>query len=157
ASLAETQFASASHASEPRANAEKHNPGGLRDGPSTASGSPAPTSAGRLPSGANARQCVGTSSKSQAIAINLSIQEAVFYRDGCEVGSSPITSGRRGLRTPLGRYHIDAKYSPITFHSPWPTSSPYYFAPETAEYAIHFAAGGFFIHSAPWEPMSAYG
>ena len=81
----------------------------------------------------------------------------VFYDDGCVAGQSLVTTGRPGLRTPTGTFHIYAKFSPITFSSQWPTSSPYYFAPEKASYGMEFRGGGFFIHDAPWEPSSGFG
>jgi lipoprotein-anchoring transpeptidase ErfK/SrfK len=93
----------------------------------------------------------------KVIDVDLATQEAVFYDDGCIAGQSAVTTGRAGLRTPLGTYHIYAKYSPITFISPWPTSSPYYYTPEHAEYGMLFRSGGFFIHDAPWEPSTAFG
>ncbi len=93
----------------------------------------------------------------KVIDVNLTTQSAVFYDDGCVAGSSPITSGMAGLRTPAGTYHIYAKYTPITFYSQWPASSPYYYAPEKAAFGMEFASGGFFFHDAPWEPSTAFG
>jgi hypothetical protein len=93
----------------------------------------------------------------KVIDIDLTSQSAAFYDDGCMAGSSLVTSGRAGLRTPTGTYHIYAKYSPITFISPWPKSSPYYYTPEKAQYGMEFRGGGFFIHDAPWEPSTGFG
>jgi len=93
----------------------------------------------------------------KVIEVNLTAQDAIFYDNGCAAGSSPITSGMAGLRTPAGTYHVYAKYTPITFYSQWPTSSPYYYAPEKAEFGMEFASGGFFFHDAPWEPSTAFG
>jgi hypothetical protein len=93
----------------------------------------------------------------KVIDVNLTTQSAVYYDDGCIAGSSLVTTGMAGLRTPTGTFHIYAKYSPITFISPWPTSSPYYYSPENAQYGMEFRGGGFFIHDAPWEPSTAFG
>ncbi len=93
----------------------------------------------------------------KVIDVNLTTQSAVFYDDGCIAGTSLVTTGRAGLRTPTGTFHIYAKYSPITFISPWPQSSPYYYSPENAQYGMEFRGGGFFIHDAPWEPATAFG
>jgi L,D-transpeptidase catalytic domain len=93
----------------------------------------------------------------KVIDVNLTTQSAVFYDDGCLAGSSLVTTGRAGLRTPTGTYHIYAKYSPIRFISPWPMSSPYYYTPEDAQYGMEFRGGGFFIHDAPWEPSTGFG
>ncbi|MGA7913104.1 MAG: L,D-transpeptidase, partial [Candidatus Dormiibacterota bacterium] len=93
----------------------------------------------------------------KVIDVNLTRQSAVFYDDGCTAGSSLVTTGRAGLRTPTGTYHIYAKYSPITFISAWPPSSPWYYTPENAQYGMEFRRGGFFIHDAPWEPSTAFG
>ena len=90
----------------------------------------------------------------KVIDIDVTTQSAVFFDDGCIAGTSLVTTGRAGLRTPTGTFHIYAKYSPITFISPWPQSSPYYYSPENAQYAMEFRGGGFFIHDAPWEPST---
>ena len=88
----------------------------------------------------------------KVIDVDLTTQSAVFFDDGCVAGESLVTTGRAGLRTPTGTFHIYRKVSPITLISPWPKSSPYYYSPENAEYAMEFLGGGFFIHDAPWEP-----
>jgi len=93
----------------------------------------------------------------KVIDIDVTTQAAIFFEDGCIDGSSLVTTGRPGLRTPLGTFRLYAKYSPITLISPWPQSSPYYYSPEHADYAMEFLRGGFFIHDAPWEPSTAYG
>lgn len=93
----------------------------------------------------------------KVIDIDVTTQSAVFFDDGCIAGSTLVTTGRPGLRTPTGTFHIYAKYSPITLISQWPKSSPYYYTPEKANYAMEFLRGGFFIHDAPWERTSVYG
>jgi hypothetical protein len=93
----------------------------------------------------------------KVIDVDVTTQSVVFFDDGCIAGTSLVTTGRPGLRTPTGTFHIYAKYSPITLISPWPQSSPYYYSPEHAQYAMEFLRGGFFIHDAPREPSSAYG
>jgi hypothetical protein len=93
----------------------------------------------------------------KVIDVDVTTQSAIFFDDGCLAGSALVTTGRPGLRTPTGTFHIYAKYSPITLISPWPQSSPYYYSPENAQYAMEFLRGGFFIHDAPWEPTSAFG
>ncbi|HEY6470773.1 MAG TPA: L,D-transpeptidase [Candidatus Dormibacteraeota bacterium] len=93
----------------------------------------------------------------KVIDVDLTTQSAVFYDDGCVAGSSLVTTGMPGLRTPTGTYHIYAKYSPITFISPWPKSSKYYYSPESAQYGMEFRGGGFFLHDAPWEPSTGFG
>jgi lipoprotein-anchoring transpeptidase ErfK/SrfK len=59
------------------------------------------------------------------------------------------------MPTPLGVYHVLARYSPYRFVSPWPYGSPYYYAPSWTNYALPFRADGYFIHDAPWR--SVYG
>ena len=93
----------------------------------------------------------------KVIDVDVTTQSAIFFDDGCIEGSTLVTTGRPGLRTPTGTFHIYAKYSPITLISPWPKSSPYYYTPENAAYAMEFLRGGFFIHDAPWEPSSGFG
>lgn len=89
------------------------------------------------------------------IIISLS-QQRLYAYDGTKLYlSSLVTTGNRALPTPTGIYHIMAKFHPYTFISPWPKSSPYYYAPSPVHYAMLFRAGGYFIHDAPWR--SAFG
>jgi len=48
-------------------------------------------------------------SGSPAVVINLTNQEAYFYKGGALVGMSPISSGREGYRTPSGSFSIIQK------------------------------------------------
>jgi lipoprotein-anchoring transpeptidase ErfK/SrfK len=41
-----------------------------------------------------------------AISINLTEQRARFFRDGKEVGQSPVSSGKRGFETPTGSFTV---------------------------------------------------
>ncbi len=89
------------------------------------------------------------------IIISLS-QQRLYAYDGTRLFlSSLVTTGNRALPTPTGIYHIMAKFHPYTFISPWPKSSPDYYAPSPVNYAMLFRAGGYFIHDAPWR--SAFG
>ena len=93
----------------------------------------------------------------KVITINLSLQEMVFYQDGCAVKATPVSTGRPQLRTPTGTFHIFDKQSPFIFHSAWPPSSPYWYPDSPVSWVMEFASGGYFIHDAPWESPGAYG
>jgi len=95
----------------------------------------------------------------KAIVINLTLQEALFYQNGCVLEATPVTSGRRDERTPTGTFHVFRKDSPVLFTSWAPRSSPYWYPPERANYALEFTVvrAGIFLHDAPWEPTSAFG
>jgi lipoprotein-anchoring transpeptidase ErfK/SrfK len=95
----------------------------------------------------------------KAIVINLTLQEALFYQNGCVLEATPITSGRRNERTPDGTFHVFRKDSPVLFTSWAPRSSPYWYPPERANYALEFTVvrAGIFLHDAPWEPTEAFG
>jgi lipoprotein-anchoring transpeptidase ErfK/SrfK len=93
------------------------------------------------------------SSRGQVILVSLSQQWLWAYRDGALVFANPVATGRDYLRTPLGVYQIDYKRADVTFYSPWPRSSPFYYSPEHINYALNFRAGGFYIHDAPWRQM----
>jgi len=84
------------------------------------------------------------------IIVRLSQEELDAYDNGQLFVSAPVATGRPQLPTPTGIYHIFAKYSPYRFISPWPAGSPYYYLPSTANYAMEWAQGGYFIHDAPW-------
>jgi lipoprotein-anchoring transpeptidase ErfK/SrfK len=89
------------------------------------------------------------------IVVSLSQQRLVAYNGNHVLLTSLVTTGNRALPTPVGTYHILAKFSPFTFRSPWPKSSQFYYPPSKVQYAMLFQEGGYFIHDAPWR--SAFG
>ena len=89
------------------------------------------------------------------VLVSLSQQKLWAYDGNKLILTSLVTTGNRKLPTPPGVYHIMAKLHPFTFHSPWPKSSPFYYAPSKVAYAMLFREGGYFIHDAPWR--SAFG
>jgi len=105
----------------------------------------------------NNSQCGHAVPSGKVIAVNLTVQQAVFYQDGCVVKSTPVTTGRALLRTPTGTFHVFYKQSPFQFISPWPKDSPFYYYPSWVSWVMEFAGGGYFLHDAPWEPTSQYG
>jgi len=90
------------------------------------------------------------SGQGKIIVVSISQEELDAYDNGQLFVSTPVATGRPELATPTGTYHVFAKYSPYTFISPWPVGSPYYYAPVTANYAMEWDAGGYFLHNAPW-------
>ncbi len=102
-------------------------------------------------------QCGHAVPSGKTITISLSLQEAIFYQDGCVVQAAPVTTGRAQLRTPTGTFHIFFKQSPFQFISPWPKDSPFYYYPSWVSWVMEFAGGGYFLHDAPWEPSGQYG
>lgn len=101
--------------------------------------------------------CGAAVPRGRVIDVSLGQQSAVFYQDGCAVNSSLVTTGRAGLRTPSGTFHVFSRSSPAHFVSPWPRSSPYYYTPETTQWAMGYESGGYFLHDAPWEPVDDFG
>lgn len=104
-----------------------------------------------------ADRCGHSVPSGRVITVSLSLQEMVFYQDGCVVQATAVTTGRAQLRTPAGTFHVFHKQSPFQFISPWPASSPFWYRPSWVSWVMEFAAGGYFIHDAPWESSSAYG
>lgn len=84
------------------------------------------------------------------IVISLSRQVLTAYQDGTAVLTTYVATGRPALPTPPGIYHIFRRYSPYLFVSPWPYGSPYWYPSSWTSWAMEFAAGGYFIHDAPW-------
>lgn len=71
--------------------------------------------------------------------------------DGAElVHETVIGTGRPGLDTPQGKYHILSATAPFRMVSPWPYGSPYWYASVWVEHTLGFAPGGYFIHDASW-------
>jgi len=84
------------------------------------------------------------------IVVSISQEELYAYDNGQLFISTPVATGQPALATPTGIYHFFAKYSPYTFISPWPFGSRFYYAPVTANYAMEWRGGGYFLHDAPW-------
>lgn len=84
------------------------------------------------------------------IVISIPNQWMYMYQNGQQVASTPITTGRPGLDTPAGTFHVFAKESPTTFYSMWPAGSANYFAPTHINFALEFLYPGYFIHDSLW-------
>lgn len=105
---------------------------------------PPPTGVFPLPSG-GAPKISG-----QVVLVSLAQQWLWAYQDGHLILESPVTTGMPGLTTPTGTFNIQMKESNVTFYSPWPIGSPYYYTPEFIPYAMLFRGGGFYLHTALW-------
>lgn len=88
----------------------------------------------------------------QLILVSLAQQWLWAYQNGTLLYDTPVTTGMPQLPTPDGTYHVQWKETDVTFYSPWPPGSPYYYPPEFINYAMYFADNGYFIHDAPWRP-----
>ncbi len=84
------------------------------------------------------------------VVVSLRQQRLVAYEGTRAVASTLVTTGNRRLPTPVGIYHVLATYHPFHMVSPWPPSSPDYYAPVELQYALLFDERGLFIHDAPW-------
>jgi lipoprotein-anchoring transpeptidase ErfK/SrfK len=89
----------------------------------------------------------------KVILVSLSQQWLWAFDNGQLLFATPVATGREYLRTPTGVYQVMSKSADVTFHSPWPLGSPYYYTPEHINYALLFRAGGFYIHDAPWREV----
>jgi lipoprotein-anchoring transpeptidase ErfK/SrfK len=89
----------------------------------------------------------------QLILVSLSQQWLWAYQDHRLYYRTPVTTGMPQLATPDGMFYIHYKETNVTFYSPWPPSSPYYYPPEHINYAMYFADVGYFVHDAPWRPV----
>jgi len=94
---------------------------------------------------------------SKVIDIDLTTQQLTGSSCGETVLATPITSGRVGLRTPTGTFQVFLKEQNVYFYSPWPAGDPNYYPPMFIAYAMEFLDGGYFLHTDPDEPASAFG
>lgn len=94
--------------------------------------------------------------RGKAIVVSISRQRLYAYRHGHLIFSAPVTTGQPTLPTPLGRYHVYAKFSPITFHSPFSRRSRYWYPPTHISYALEWRHG-YFLHDAWWRTVFGRG
>jgi lipoprotein-anchoring transpeptidase ErfK/SrfK len=109
---------------------------------------PIPT-AGSLPAGPMPAGTVPNIG-GQLILVSLSQQWLFAFQDHRLVFRTAVTTGMPQLPTPTGTFHIMWHEHNVTFYSPWPPSSPYYYSPEHVNYAMYFRNNGYYIHDAPW-------
>jgi len=87
------------------------------------------------------------------IVVHLATQSMQVFDGATLLKASLVTTGNALLPTPLGVWHIGAKFHPYKFISPWKKSSIYYYPPSDVNYALYFHSGGYFIHDAPWRTV----
>lgn len=92
----------------------------------------------------------------KAVVIRLSTQTLTAYLDGKPVLTTPVTTGRPALPTPVGSFYIHSRSSPYVFTSPWPKGNPYWYPPTPATWAMYFYDNDF-LHDDPAEPANAFG
>ena len=87
------------------------------------------------------------------IVIHLATQQLDAYDGDTLLRSSLVTTGNQHLPTPVGIWHVGAKFHPYKFLSPWPKTSPFWYPTSAVNYALYFHSGGYFIHDAPWRTV----
>jgi len=95
-------------------------------------------------------QVSGLAVTNDRIVVSLSKQSLTAYDGNTPVVTSLVTTGNQLLPTPVGVFPVLGKYSPFTFHSPWPKGSPFWYADSPVTYALLFDNRGYYIHDAPW-------
>jgi hypothetical protein len=93
----------------------------------------------------------------QLIEIDLARQELVAYDHGCPILTMPVTTARPSIVPPTTRATVTLKSPQYVLHSPWPESSPHWYPDTTVHDYIAYGLGADALHSAEWEPLSAYG
>ena len=88
--------------------------------------------------------------RGKVVLVSLSHQWLYAYQDGQYVFDNAVETGMPDLATPAGHFSILTKQRDITFISPWPEGSPYWYAPTKVSYAMLFRSGGYYLHDAWW-------
>ena len=94
--------------------------------------------------------------QAKAVVVRLGSQTLTAYLNGKPILTTPVTTGRAALPTPIGSFSVQFKASPYVFHSPWPAGSPYWYPPAPVTWAMEFYDGDF-LHDDPAEPNDAFG
>lgn len=88
--------------------------------------------------------------RGKVVLVSLSPQWLYAYQDGRYVFDNAVETGMPDLATPTGHFSILTKQRDVTFISPWPEGSPYWYAPTNVSYAMLFRSGGYYLHDAWW-------
>lgn len=114
----------------------------------TATRAPTPTP-GRTPTPVPAAPPAPTT-QGKAVLVSLSHQWLYAYENGRLVFDNAVVTGMPELPTPTGWFSIQTRQRDVTMISPWPEGSPYHYNPTLVNYAMRFAAGGYYLHDAWW-------
>ncbi len=87
------------------------------------------------------------------IVVSLSKQALYAYLNGHLVYTTLVTSGMPQLYTPTGTWHVYAKVTNVTFHSPWAPGSPYYYKPEFVHYVLEYDSPYIYVHDSTWRSV----
>ena len=96
------------------------------------------------------QQTLQMSGVGKEIMVSISKQQLFAYQDGQLQFTYLVVTGRPGLPTPIGHWHVQYKEANITFYSPWPQGSSLYYYPTHIHYALNFHDGGYYMHDAWW-------
>ena len=89
----------------------------------------------------------------QLIVVSISKQNLTAYSGNKVVMTTLVTTGMPALYTPEGTYHIINRITNTMFTSPWPKSSPYYYAPIHVNYGLRLTWSGIYLHDATWRSV----
>ncbi len=89
----------------------------------------------------------------ELIIVSISKQQLTAYNNGVVVFTTLVTTGKITLQTPQGTFHVMDKLRNIMMYSKWPPSSPNYYAPEHANYALQITNTGIYLHDATWRSV----
>lgn len=91
-----------------------------------------------------------TPMEGKLIVVSVSQQKLTAYDQEQPVFTTLVTTGMPALYTPWGTYHIFQRITNSYFTSPWPKSSPYYYAPIYVHYGLKITNSGIYLHDATW-------
>lgn len=84
------------------------------------------------------------------ILVCISREWLYAYQDGKQVFDTGVWTGMPQLPTPQGTFHIFFKGTNLTFTSPYPKGSPFWYYPTHINYAMEFDEPGYYLHDAWW-------
>jgi lipoprotein-anchoring transpeptidase ErfK/SrfK len=117
---------------------------------------PAPAPAGTPAAAQTPPACIA-GAPDQLIVIDLTRQQLVAYDHGCQLLTTPVTTGKPATPTSTGTFRVLFKSSSQLLHSSWPVSSPHWYPDTVVHDYLAYTSSGEALHSAEWEPGSFYG
>jgi lipoprotein-anchoring transpeptidase ErfK/SrfK len=100
-------------------------------------------------------QAVTPAAFNKLIEVDVASKQMWLYENGNQIGSYLISAGAPATPTPIGEFHIFAKFATQDMKG-YNTNGTKYFQPHV-HWINYFLPGGYAVHGVYWHPLSWFG